>query len=102
MAEAHQPFATFQLGKDYSFSPIRLSDLKDHIEGRPRSAAVKRSFESADGARHGGNDVGARRNNDARGKGRSVEAVIANRVQIGFQAARAFGPDFAAENLTQV
>jgi hypothetical protein len=72
MAEAHQPFATFQLGKDHGLSSIRLSDLKDHVEGRPKSAAVKRAFERADGASDGGDNVRARRNDDARGKGRGV------------------------------
>src|SRR5262245_21735477 len=68
MSEAHQPFTPFQPGLNHSLSSICCSDLKNHVEGRPWSAAVKWAFERADRARDGRNNVGVRRNDDARRK----------------------------------
>ena len=87
MAEAHQPLARFDFLAQHFLGAGDVADLEDHVQRRAGRAAVQRTLERADGAGDGGDKVGAGGDDDARGEGRGIEAVVDHGVEVGLQAA---------------
>jgi len=101
VAESHQPLAAIELRADHVVGALGRADLEDHVERRPRRAAVQRPFEGPDGAGDGRDDVGPGRDDHACGERRRVEPVIADGVQIRLERACALTRRIAAENLME-
>ena len=79
MAEPHQPLAGGELPLGPGGDVAARRRLVEHVEGRPRRAAVQRPGKGAIGAERGRRQRGAARGDDPRGKGRGVEPVVDDR-----------------------
>jgi len=102
MSESHETLAPIELGADDRFRALGSADFEDHVQRGTRRPAVQRTLERADRAGDRRNDVRSRGDDHPCRKRGSVEAVIADGVEIRFQRAGPFGRWFGAEHLLQV
>ena len=89
---AHHAAAGVELGLDPRGRARRVAHGVEHVEHGSGRTAVQRALERADAGDDGGDDVAARRRDDARGERRRVHAVVGDghevRVEPGDGAAR--------------
>ena len=77
VAESHQSFAARKRIVDPWLDPLARADRIEHFQHRLRRAAMQRTGQRAIAGGDGGEQIGLRRGDHARGEGRGVHAVIA-------------------------
>jgi predicted amidohydrolase YtcJ len=88
VAETHQPIAAVERRLEPGAGVLRLADGVQHLDHRAGRAAVQRTLQGADPGQHRRGQAGAGRGDHPRGEGRGVQAVVADRDQIGVAGRR--------------